>query len=552
VKQVWHVEIETSHPKDIYKRHKAITYPKLVSIKTDIKRLVKEKTEVYEVIINDEFTFRPSFTFDRLEDIAIEIAKQCSRYKARFDIPLFQEYLDIKIMEYLKKHGGKPIPCLISKTTGWNEDFTMFFHYDLNDEEHELSKDNPLYKYNKAESSEDYHLKKQHELVLSLLKEGKLLGVLLAVSVASILLKPLHLQPITCILAGNPGAGKTIASLIATSLFYKSDDILINADTTKVGFELMLSSLNSLPFVIDEAALADTGISLKHTIFSVASGKGRTRGKKDLTVDTKDLISNVFWTTETSDIDDIKRSGAFRRMLYIVVESWEQFTSLFDVKTFKPNRFYSGCGVDYIRYAIRNLDALRSSFWDQANDFGKKYSELAGLAGTVYAGIILLEEYYLQGEFTALRKTVDALLESAKRLFISSKDDILFAFQQYLYRNLHKFGQVDAEYDEDGLPRMKADNTPVYRIVYRPHVEALGEYDKFTQTFYITVEGFKTIAKELEKERSILENALFKAGVMSKSDNSRYSKILGRNMRFYEVKFVDLPSNLSEIEPKDS
>jgi Superfamily II helicase and inactivated derivatives len=543
VKQVWHVEIETSHPKDIYKRHRSVSYPKFVSIKTDIKRLLKEKTEVYEFIINDEFTYRPPFSFDRLEDIAIAIAKQCSRYKQRFDIQLFQEYLDIKIMEYLNKHNGKPVPCLISKNTGWNEDFTMFFHYDLNDEQHELSKDNPLYKNNKAESSKDYRLEEQHELVLSLLKEGKLLGVLLAVSTASILLKPFELQPLTCILAGNPGAGKTIAALTATSLFYKSDNILITASTTTTGIELMLSALNSLPFVIDEGALADDAATvLKNLIFSVAASKGKTRGKRDLSVETKDIISNVFWTTETTDIDGIRRSGAFRRMLYIVVESWEQFTSLFDVKTYKPNRYYSGCGVDYIRYAIRNLDTLRYVFWYQTNDFGEKYSELAGLAGTVYAGIIFLEKYYSQ-KFTALRQTVDALLESAKRMFIASKDDILFAFQQYLYRNLHRFGQVDVEYVEDGQPRRKADGTPVYRVVYRPHVEALGEYDKFTQTFYITSEGIKTIARELEKERSILESALNRAGVMSKTDNAKYSQVLGRNMRFYVVRFNDLPSN---------
>ncbi|MFP3257708.1 MAG: DUF927 domain-containing protein, partial [Candidatus Nanopusillus acidilobi] len=313
IKQVWHVEIETYHPKNIYKPHWAINYPKLVSIKTDIKRLLKEQTEVYEVIINDEFTFVPSFSFDRLEDIAIEIAKRCSGYKARFDIPLFQEYLDIKIMEYLNKHNGKPTPCLISKTTGWSEDNKLFFHYDLNDEKHELSKDNPLYKYRKAESKNQ---KEQHQFVLKLLKEGKLLSVLLTISASSILLKPLNLQPLTCILAGNPGAGKTTASLIATSLFYKSDTILLNANATNVGIELTLSALNSMPFAIDEGALADTGISLKHTIFSVASGKGRTRGRKDLTVDTKDLNSCVFWTTETTDIDDIKRGGAFRRMLY--------------------------------------------------------------------------------------------------------------------------------------------------------------------------------------------------------------------------------------------
>jgi len=313
VKEVWYVEIESDTQHAIYKRHKLRKKPRLAGVKVDIKRALKEKKSVYEVVINDEFTFIPSFNFEKLEDLVIEIASQCSLYVARFDIPLFQDYLTVKMREYRLEHGI-PKPCLISKTTGWNKDNTLFFHYDLNDAHHELSEDNILIKHNKAES---FNQKEQHELVYKLLDEGRLLGVLLSISASSILLKPLKLQPITCVLSGAPGAGKTTASLIATSLFYKSDEIFINAKTTKVGFELTLSYLNSLPFAIDEGALADANITLKDIIFSVASKKGRTRGRKDLSVDTTNIISNVFWTTETSDLDDIKRAGAFRRVITV-------------------------------------------------------------------------------------------------------------------------------------------------------------------------------------------------------------------------------------------
>jgi len=557
-KQVWHVEIETLYPNDIYKPHRKVGYSKIVGIKIDINKLLKERTsKVYEIIINDEHIFRPSFTFDKVEEIVKEIEKECHDLLAHFDIPLFLEYFNIKIMEYLKKHNGKPVPCIISKTTGWNEDYTMFFHYDLNDEMHELNKDHTLYKYGKAKSSTNDRddLERQHKLVFDILNEGKLLGVLLSISAASILLKPLDLQPITCVIAGNPASGKTTASLIATSLFYKSDTVLLTAGATKVGVELSLASLNSLPFVVDEGALADAAVNLKHLIFSVASGKGRTRGRKDLSVDTKDLISNVFYTTETTDIDEIRRAGAYRRMLYLVIENWEQFTTVLKIDE-KPHKYYAGCGVDYIKH-VMNSDALvRSKFSATLSD--DAYAELSGIASTIFAGVRLLEDFYEQFYkkklplgFEALRKTVRALLRDAKRIFISSRDDVVFALQQYLYSNLHRFGQVDVDRNMDGVIRKKTDGTPLYKVIYRPHTESLGEYDMSTQTYYITVEGFKTIAKELEKERSLLEEALYRAGVMTKSDNSQYSKVLGRNMRFYVVKFNDLPSNPSQDEKLD-
>jgi hypothetical protein len=552
-KKVFFVEIETFYPKDIYKPHRRVSRFKIAGVKIDITRILQEgSTRVYEVIINDDENriVKPPFYFNRLEDIATEITKQCADLIGRFDITLFQEYISIKLDEFANKHGGNPPVCVISKTTGWSEDFSMFFHYGTNDEKHELSKEHVLYKSNRAKLSDEQGIIEQHRLVLRLLTEGKLLSVLIAISVSSLFLKPFDLQPITCVLSGNAGVGKTTAALIATSLFYKSDNILINASTTKTGVELMLSALKSLPFVVDESSLASDSVDLlRYLVFSVSSGKGKTRGKKDLTTDTKDLSSNVFWTTEVSDLDAIKRTGAFRRVLNIIVEKWEQFTSVFDVKDFKPHKLYSGGGVFYIRFAESNLDYLRDRFLAETKDFGKIYGELAGIASTIYAGIIFLEEFYSvnikkprQLVFEALRQKVNDLLKDAMRMFVASRDDVLLAVQQYLYSNIHRFGQVDIEYTEDGGPRRKADGTPIYRVVYKPHTQALGEYDLFTKTFYITTDGFKTIARELEKEKSILEKALINAGVMTKGDNSRYSKVLGYNVRFYEIKFIELPS----------
>jgi len=529
-KRVYFVEIETSHPGDIYKEHKKVGRGRFVGIKIEITRIIREgDSGAYEIIINDDKNriYRPPTNFERLDDLAINIAKQCYDLIGRFDIEAFQNYITIKLDEFYKKQGDNYQPCIVSKITGWDENCKMFFHYDLNDERHELGKDNPLYKKHKAIS---FNQDKQHELVRKLLGEGKLLGVLLVISASSILLKPLELQPLTCILAGNPGSGKTTSSYIATSLFYKSDTMIITADATRVGIERTLVSLNSLPLVIDEAALAkESSEFLKHIIFSVASGKGRTRAKKDLSVETNDILSNVFWTSETTDIDEIKRRGAFRRMIYLVVERWKDFTELFDLSEYKPHKVHAGCGVDYIKYAIENLDKIREIFENETKDFGRKYNDMTELPLTIYAGLIFLEHYYNQ-RFTELRRKIDEILEETKRLFVINKDDVVSLLQQYLYMNASRIGKVTQVSDENGGYKYHVERDPKVQQI-------LGEYDTTTQTYYISTKGFEIIAKELEMERTLLHKALYRAGVISKTADPMHSKVEKSTLRFYTIRF---------------
>jgi hypothetical protein len=534
IKKVFYIEITASEKKALYKFHTLKNIDE-IGVKADIKRLIKEgNTKAHEFILNDKIEFRPSLKHKTADDIIHEMSNEVLGYSYSFNINLYKKYITKKLEEYILING-EPEPCIFSKQTGWDEDLKFFYHYALNDDYHELHKDNLLYKHkkDKIQGQED---DKQKKIVKEILQEGKLLGVLLAASTSSILIKPFNLQPLTVILSGTSGAGKTTSSLIATSLFYHSDDILITAQTTKAGFELTLSQLNSLPVLLDEGALAGGNFNLSDTIFMVSSGKGKARGRKDLSVDFKELKSNVFWTTETTDIDLLKRDGAFRRMLYLVIKSWDDLTSLFKPEE-RINEKYTGVGVEYIKYAIEHMEEIKKALEEEKQELNLKYKELSGLGINLYSGLILLEAFY-KTKFINLRKTINKLLDEAKQRFIEKKENIVQELKDFLLANTSvKFNMVNI----DGMTGEKLSNQKVW-----------GEYDKSTGTYYILKSGLEEIIRELGKNENILKDELIKAGVLqNRVAEPKWLKSFGRTVRVFVIKFKEETEEEEETKQRE-
>jgi hypothetical protein len=123
-KEVWYVEIESDEPHAIFKKH-IIKSKKFVSVKVDIKRIIKDRKRFFEVIINDEIPYTPSSDFKRLDDLVEEIASECADITPEFDMPRFKKYLRLKLKEFRRDRDNRK-PCAISKVTGWNDDFHIF------------------------------------------------------------------------------------------------------------------------------------------------------------------------------------------------------------------------------------------------------------------------------------------------------------------------------------------------------------------------------------------------------------------------------------------
>jgi len=537
IKEVIFVSIITSEAKGIYKPHKLVS-KKQVSIKTDIIRGVREgKYQDYEYLLNDQIVYRPTFTYTKIDDLIYDLSIISMRYSKFFDMNLYKRYLDIKTKMYVKENHNPP-PCTISRETGWDDDFTGFYHPCLNSQYHELHREHVLYKKKK-----DKVLDKdaQHRFVKAVLEEGKLLGVLLTVSAASLMIKPLNIPGFTTIISGNPGTGKTTAALIATSLFYYSNDLLMDAQTTKTGLELLIAACNSLPVLVDEAALASVNFTLQDLIFMVTSGKGKARGRKDLSVDFKELRSNIFWTTETTDIDELHRSGAFRRSIYLVPESWNDFTSLFWLDD-RINERYAGCGIDYIQFLIKHMEEIRNVFKEQTKGIYNKYTDITTIALNLYSGLILLEAYY-NTKFDKLRRTIDKLLDEAKARFIDSRDNVAIQVMDLLesvvYQRFHVINGYRKDTDELDIQYARS--------------ETWGEYDKMEGVYYLTSVGLKAIANKLGKNKNLLLKELEKSGALLAKNKSHYFQSTKGKGKVHKLKFRDLkddePQETSNSEP---
>jgi hypothetical protein len=251
----------------------------------------------------------------------------------------------------------------------------------------------------------------------------------------------------------------------------------------------------------------------------VSSGTGKARGRKDLSVDFKELKSNVFWTTETTDIDNLRRTGAFRRMLYLVVKSWNDLTEILETGH-RINEEYTGCGVDYIKYAIEHMEDIKKAFKQETEDFSSKYKEITPIALNLYSGLVLLEKFY-NARFDSLRETINKVLDEAKALFIENKENVVEKLKEFLNKWLHIHFHV---LHPDGK-------------IERAKQEAWGEYDLDEGVYYIRNDSWSEIARRLGKERKLLTKELKEAGLLTYKDYRH--KATNEKIKTYIIKFND-------------
>lgn len=246
--------------------------------------------------------------------------------------------------------------------------------------------------------------------------------IFLAASFASVLLEPLGLLPFFVHLWGGSGTGKTVALMVAASVWAspRMGEYIGTFNSTDVGQEMTASVLRSLPYCIDEMQIqASAGQKdFDKMIYKLSQGVGRTRGAKTGGIKRTATWINCFLTTgEDPIITSSSMSGAAVRVLEI--ESVEKLHSdlvgLCD--TIKEN--YGHAGADFVTHIQKDENVkkaldLQKTFFRQIVEIAGTDKQAASMSAILAADQIATELIFKDG---------NALTVEDVMPYITEKDD---------------------------------------------------------------------------------------------------------------------------------
>ena len=112
---------------------------------------------------------------------------------------------------------------------------------------------------------------------------GSAARIALAAAFASIIIKAIGKLNFLLHLWGGSGTGKTVAQLLAVSVWADPNDgagYLQTFNGTLVGLEQLAGFVNNLPLILDEFQLVKDKKSFEQTVYMLCEGIGKTRGRE--------------------------------------------------------------------------------------------------------------------------------------------------------------------------------------------------------------------------------------------------------------------------------
>ena len=151
--------------------------------------------------------------------------------------------------------------------------------------------------------------------------------IVLAASFASPLLEILNVLPFYVHLWGGTGTGKTVALMLAASVWGNPalGKYIKTHDATAVGLEKTAAFLNHLPLCLDELQLTRNGKGqVNHDVYKLSQGVGRTRGTKFGGIERTPTWRNCILSTgETPMTNQNAGAGAVNRIIDIECKTGE-------------------------------------------------------------------------------------------------------------------------------------------------------------------------------------------------------------------------------------
>lgn len=205
--------------------------------------------------------------------------------------------------------------------------------------------------------------------------------IYIAASFASVLVEPLGTLPFVVDLWGGTGKGKTVALMIACSIWADPNEgeYITDAKSTQNSIEIRLGALNSLPMIIDDMAQIKNRMDdFASLIYMLCSGSSKGRATKEGGIKKTYSWKNCSLTNaEHSLISETMQGGAVNRVIDVECANKDIFQNAHEVAdTIRHNFGYAG--EEFIEKIKDIPEEELQGIYKKYYEFLVKEAEMAG------------------------------------------------------------------------------------------------------------------------------------------------------------------------------
>lgn len=240
----------------------------------------------------------------------------------------------------------------------------------------------------------------------------------LAASFASVLVAPLRGLPFFVDLWGGTEAGKSVALMLAASVWANPDENAFIGDykSTETALEAKADMLNHLPMLLDDTSNQNRRLAenFESLVYVLCSGKGKTRSNKDIGINRESRWKNCIITNGEKPLTSyVNQGGAMNRILEISCDGYIFEDPRLTASMAKNN--YGYAGREFIKVlkeiGVEGLMEIQKNFLDELDNDEKMQKQSLSLSIVLTADKIATDYIFKDGEYIDIEEAKQVLID---------------------------------------------------------------------------------------------------------------------------------------------
>ena len=240
----------------------------------------------------------------------------------------------------------------------------------------------------------------------------------LAASFASVLVSPLRGLPFFVDLWGGTEAGKSVALMLAASVWANPDENAFIGDykSTETALEAKADMLNHLPMLLDDTSNQNRRLAenFESLVYVLCSGKGKTRSNKDIGINRESRWKNCIITNGEKPLTSyVNQGGAMNRILEISCDGYIFEDPRLTASVAKNN--YGYAGRDFIKIlkeiGVEGLMEIQKNFLNELDNDEKMQKQSLSLSIVLTADKIATDYIFKDNEYIDIEEAKQVLID---------------------------------------------------------------------------------------------------------------------------------------------